>query len=125
MNSVLAAYFSIIFTVFFTVLGQVIIKSRLSIFGSFPTSNSERLSYILLVFLDPFVIVGFASAFLASVFWIVAMSRFEISFAYPLVVCGLVISSFSVGVLFLGESFSIIKLFGLALIILGVYMVGK
>lgn len=40
------------------------------------------LSYIKFLF-DPFVFSGFVSAFIASIFWLIAMTKFELTLAYP------------------------------------------
>jgi undecaprenyl phosphate-alpha-L-ara4N flippase subunit ArnF len=67
---------------------------------------------------DPFILSGFLSAFVASLFWIGAMSKFEITQAYPFMSLAPVIV-FILGVFVLGEPFTIGKVIGLVLIILG------
>jgi undecaprenyl phosphate-alpha-L-ara4N flippase subunit ArnF len=113
-------YFYIFATIFFTVYGQIILKWRVENLGfSLPETGiaDKFVSLIKLVF-DPFILSGFVSAFVASLFWIGAMSKFEITQAYPFMSLAPVIV-FILGVWVLGEPFTIGKVVGLALIILG------
>lgn len=67
---------------------------------------------------DPIIFSGFASAFIASVFWMLAMTKFEITQAYPFMSLAPAIV-FLLGVWFLNEQFTWGKVIGLGLIILG------
>ena len=67
---------------------------------------------------DPFIFSGLLSAFIASFFWMAAMIKFEITQAYPFMSLAPAMV-FVVGILFLGETFTIGKVVGLALIIIG------
>ena len=66
---------------------------------------------LIKIIFDPFVFSGFCSAFIASLFWMGAMSKFEISYAYPFMSLSPALV-FLIGTLFLGESFTIGKLSG-------------
>jgi len=78
---------------------------------------------IRLVF-DPFILSGFASAFVASLFWMAAMSKFEITEAYPFMSLAPAIV-FLLAIYFLGETFTIGKVVGLVLIIIGTIVTVK
>ena len=113
-------YLYIFATIFFTVYGQLILKWRIVKLGfSLPETGlmDKFVSLFRLVF-DPFILSGFLSAFVASLFWIGAMSKFEITQAYPFMSLAPVIV-FILGVWVLGEPFTIGKIVGLVLIILG------
>ena len=43
----------------------------------------EKIQFLLHVLLDPYIISGFVAAFIASFFWMAAMTKFDLSFAYP------------------------------------------
>jgi len=79
--------------------------------------------YLKLLF-DPFILSGFLSAFIASVCWTMAMSKFEITKAYPFMSISPAIV-FLLGVFFLKEAFTIGKVIGLVLIILGTIITVK
>lgn len=111
-------YFYIFGTLFFTIYGQLIIKWRITGHGVLPAASIEKVLYLLRLLFDPFIFSGLASAFIAPLFWMAAMTKFDISFAYPFMslafVFVLVLSWF-----FLGEQLNTAKLVGMALIIAG------
>lgn len=117
-------YFYIFGTIAFTVYGQLILKWRVAQYGELPSLLSEKLFYILKLFLDPFLISGLASAFIASLFWIMAMTKFEISYAYPFMSLAFVLVLIFSVVVF-NESLNANKMIGLALIVLGIIITSR
>lgn len=114
-------YLYIFATILFTVYGQIILKWRIKNL-EFALPESELMTKIASLFrliLDPFILSGFLSAFIASLFWIGAMSKFDITQAYPFMSLAPVLV-FILGVGVLGEPFTIGKIVGLVLIILGI-----
>jgi undecaprenyl phosphate-alpha-L-ara4N flippase subunit ArnF len=79
---------------------------------------------LLKLIFDPFVFSGFASAFIASLFWMAAMTKFEITQAYPFMSLAPAVV-FVIGVFFFGEAFTIGKIVGLLLIVLGTIVTVK
>lgn len=80
-------------------------------------------SYLKFLF-DPLIFSGFVSAFIASVFWILAMTKFEITYAYPFMSLSPALV-FLIGVFVLGETFTIGKLLGLIVIVIGIIITVK
>lgn len=117
-------YLYIFLTILFTVYGQLILKWRISIVGQLPDLLFEKLLFMGKLLLDPFVFSGFASAFIASLCWMAAMTKFEISYAYPFMSLSFVFVLL-LSVLFFGESFTIGKITGLGLIIAGIIVTVK
>jgi undecaprenyl phosphate-alpha-L-ara4N flippase subunit ArnF len=113
-------YLYIISTIAFTVYGQLILKWRISKLNwAMPKGTlMDKIIEMIQFIFDPFILSGFISAFVASLFWIGAMSKFEITQAYPFMSLAPVIV-FILGVFVLGETFTIGKVVGLVLIILG------
>ena len=112
-------------TLFFTVYGQIVLKWRLSSLEIvLPEGLVDKTFYLLKLIFDPFVFSGFASAFIASLFWMAAMTKFEITQAYPFMSLAPALV-FVIGVFFLGEAFTIGKVVGLVLIILGTIVTVK
>jgi undecaprenyl phosphate-alpha-L-ara4N flippase subunit ArnF len=119
-------YLYIFATLLFTVYGQLILKWRIGRLGfALPETGvlDKFVSLIRLVF-DPFILSGFFSAFIASMFWMAAMSKFEITEAYPFMSLAPAIV-FILGVWLLGETFTIGKVIGLVLIIIGIIVTVK
>lgn len=118
-------YFYIFGTLFFTVYGQIVLKWRMSgLKVVLPDGFTEKIIYLIKLIFDPFIFSGFASAFIASLFWMAAMTKFEITTAYPFMSLAPALV-FIVGMLFLGEQFTMGKLLGLGLIIVGIVVTVK
>jgi multidrug transporter EmrE-like cation transporter len=117
-------YLYILGTVVFTVYGQLIIKWQISRAGPLPEYKAGKLLYLLQIILNGWVISSLFSAFLAFLCWVAAMTKFEISYAYPfmsLCFVSVLILSF---VLF-NESLSLTKLVGTALVVLGIIVASR
>ena len=118
-------YFYIFGTLFFTVYGQIILKWRLTGLNiMLPEEFTGKIIYLIKLIFDPFIFSGFVAAFIASLFWMAAMTKFEITTAYPFMSLAPALV-FVVGMLFLGEQFTTGKLLGLLLIILGIVVTVK
>lgn len=118
-------YIYIFGTLLFTVYGQIVLKWRLSVLKIIlPESFIEKTIYLTKLIFDPFIFSGFVSAFIASLFWMGAMTKFEITTAYPFMSLAPAFV-FVIGIVFLGETFTIGKLIGLLLIMIGIFVTVK
>ena len=106
-------------TVALTVFGQLAFKWRIDEAGPFPPDTGERVRFLGELATDPWVIAVFASALLASITYGVALSRLELSFAYPFMSLSFVLVLGFSALLF-SESLTPGKVIGVALICLGV-----
>jgi len=118
-------YFYIFGTIFFTVYGQLILKWRILNYGALPEPFSEKVIFLFKLLFDPWIFSGFFAAFIASFFWMAAMTKFDLSHAYPIIVGGLAIFTSLIAIVFLKEPLSLYKLLGIFFIVTGVYFVGK
>lgn len=119
-------YLYILGTILFTVYGQMILKWRITQLSWVPDTSGivPMITGYLKFLIDPFILSGFVSAFVASVFWMLAMTKFEITFAYPFMSLSPALV-FLLGVLLLGETFTLGKLLGLIIIIAGIIVTVK
>lgn len=118
-------YFYIAGTLLFTVYGQIILKWRLSgLKIVLPENLLDKVIFMVKLLFDPFIFSGLLSAFVASFFWMAAMTKFEITQAYPFMSLAPAMVFF-IGIFFLGETFTIGKVLGLALIIIGTIVTVK
>lgn len=111
-------------TIFFTVYGQLIIKSQVSAAGTFPVDNGEKLGFMIRLLLNPLVISGFISAFLASLTWMMALTQFELSFAYPFMSLSFVVVILLSVVLF-GEALTFNKILGTGLLLVALFIISR
>lgn len=118
-------YLYIIGTILFTVYGQLILKWRIVNYGALPDGLDEKIVFLFKLLFDPYIFSGFAAAFIASFFWMAAMTKFDLSHAYPIIVGGLALATSIIAIVFLKEPINIHKILGIFLIILGVYFMSK
>jgi drug/metabolite transporter (DMT)-like permease len=117
-------YVFIALTVLLTGYAQIVLKYELNSVTSIP-SGLPMIGFLLkFTLFRPLVLSGFFSGFLASFAWMAALSKFELSYAYPFMSLNFV---FVVALSFLlfGEGMHIYKLIGLVLICLGVIFVSN
>lgn len=105
-------------TIAFSVAGQMLLKWRMDHFGALPAGWAGGLRHLLGLLLDPVVVLSFVTAFLASLAWMAAMTRFELSHAYPFTSLNFVVV-LALSSWLLGESLTPSKLGGVALIVAG------
>lgn len=113
------AYAMVFLTVALTVYGQFVIKWQVMRAGALPPAFEDRLTFLARILLNPWVVSALAAAFLASMTWIMAMTRLEISRAFPLTATTFVCVIFGGAVLF-HEPITSPKVIGACLIILGI-----
>jgi len=117
-------YLYIVGTVLFTVYGQLILKWRIGKYGELPDGFFEKIIFLLKVMFDPFVFSGLVAAFIAALFWMAAMTKFDVSYAYPFITAGLTLLTVVLAILLFGESFTLPKMVGVLFIIVGVSIMG-
>lgn len=114
-------YVYIAATVLLTSYGQLILKWRLNLKGAMPEGIQEKLVYLFHALLDPYVISSFAAAFLASLTWMAALTKFQLSTAYPYMSLSFVVV-FLFSYLLLNETLTLYKLGGCILIVAGIIL---
>jgi multidrug transporter EmrE-like cation transporter len=112
-------YFYIFLTIAFTVYGQLVLKWRMSMKGQLPTAFTDKMAFMLNAYLDPWVLSGFAVAFFASMTWAMAMTKFQLSQAYPFMSLSYVLV-FIISVLVFNETITLNKLLGYLFIVIGI-----
>lgn len=114
MNSI----FYVIISVLLNVLGQFSIKYGVNNFGDIDLSKNIFKVLLKLIFY-PYIILGLIIYGIGSIFWILALSKNDLSFAYPLLSIGYIIILI-ISYLFLKEEITFIKIFGVILISFGI-----
>lgn len=114
----------ILLTILFTVYGQLVFKHEANTITELPAGAALIPFYVKFVLTRPLVISGFVSGILASVAWLGAVSKFELSYAYPFMSLNFVLVVL-VSFLAFGEAVTLQKTVGLLVICCGVLIVGK
>lgn len=113
-------YFYIFGTVAFTVYGQLILKWRIGKYGQLPDLLPDKMVFLFRAIIDPYIFSGLFAAFVASLFWIAAVTKFDVSYAYPFITAGLTLLTVFLAVVLLNEPISMNKVIGVLLIVSGV-----
>lgn len=117
--------FGYIFAVIaFTVCGQLLLKWQVAKAGAFPASLPERISFLIRLVFNPWIVSGLVAGFLAFLSWMAAMTKFELSYAYPFMSLAFVLVLFFSALLF-HEAITVPKILGVSLIMLGIIVASR
>jgi len=119
MIKLIKSHALILFTVLFTVYGQIIVKWQMVKLAPLPLSLSEKIIVIIKQIYNPWILSVFFSAFLAALCWMAAMTKFDISYAYPYISLSFVLVLLFSGIFF-HETITIPRVVGMTLIVLGI-----
>ena len=117
-------YSYIALTIAFTVYGQLILKWRMNDLGELPQGMLKKIAFLVYLVFDPWIFSGFFAAFLASLAWMAAMTRFDLSHAYPFMSLNFVVVLLLSGWL-LSEPVTLQRGLGVGLIVLGTVVAAR
>lgn len=106
-------------TIFLTIYGQLIIKWQVMSAGAAPELGYDKIIYLIKMVFNPWVLSGLIAAFMAGLSWIMAMSKLQLSYAYPFTSLTFVFVLIFSSLLFY-EPITWQKIAGLMFVILGV-----
>jgi drug/metabolite transporter (DMT)-like permease len=107
-----------------TVYGQIVVKWQVAKAGALPATLSEKIPFLVKLVLNPWIISGMVGGFLALVCWLAAMTKFELSYAYPFMSLAFVFVLILSAVLF-HETVTVPKVLGVLLIIAGIIVASR
>jgi len=117
--------FSLIFIgVMLNVAAQLLIKAGTNSIGYFEFSQNNILPIGWKLATEPHIISAIACYALSVVIWILALSRVQVSIAYPLLSMGYVVNA-AAAWWFFNEAFNPAKVVGIGVIILGVIIISR
>jgi multidrug transporter EmrE-like cation transporter len=106
------------------VAGQLLLKAGTNAVGRFAFSLENAVPVGLQLALEPRILSGTGCYVLSLVLWVMALSRTEVSVMYPMVSLGFALNALLAWWL-LGEALSAQRLAGIAVIMLGVWLVAR
>jgi multidrug transporter EmrE-like cation transporter len=101
------------------VYGNLMMKWQLLSAGSLPESFLRKFSFLLRMFINAWVVSSLVAVFLASLFWMAALAKFDLSHAYPFMGLTFVLVLVLSVVLF-HEPLTMHKIIGIVLIVTGI-----
>jgi multidrug transporter EmrE-like cation transporter len=103
---------------------QLLLKAGTNAVGKFEFAAANAVPVGLKLALEPHILGGIACYVISVVVWILALSRVEVSIAYPMLSIGYVVNAVAAYYLF-GEAVTATRLVGIGIIILGVFIVAR
>jgi len=103
---------------------QLLLKAGTNRVGHFDFHLNNALPIGWKLATNPYIFGGLSCYVISVVVWIMALSRVQVSIAYPMLSIGYVVNALAAWWLF-GESLSAMRMGGIAVIIVGVYLVAK
>lgn len=107
-----------------SVVGELLLKHGMNRFGVLDLSPSTILPTLFRVFTQVPILLGFIFVFGASIFWLAVISRVSLSYAYPLLAFGYVVTAFLSRIVF-NEAISPARWAGIVVICVGVVLVSR
>jgi len=117
-------YIGVFLTLFFSLYSQLVIKWQVNNAGELPLDHFGKLKFLFFLLLNPWVISAIIATFGAGISWMLAMAKFDLSYAYPflsLIYVFMMIAS----VVFLNESLTMNKIIGVFFIMIGIIILAK
>ena len=102
-------------------LGNLLVKYGLN---KSPFQFSEALSSLSLIYTSPFVLFGLLAIGTSSLFWLAALSRADLSYAYPMISMGYVITAL-LAWFFFDENLTLLRMAGIFVICSGVFLMSR
>lgn len=124
MNNNILNHLYIFSMLIFTIYSQLVMRWQVLAAGGLPDSSKGKFFFILHLLINPWVISAVVATFLAGVSWMFAMTKFELSYAYPFVALNYVLV-LALGFVFFQETLTSEKLIGSFMIIVGVIILSR
>ncbi len=118
-------HFYIFLTITFAVSSQLIIKWKMSEYDLSQYSGiSEKFHFAFMMLFNPYIMLSVILTLLSGLSWMIAMTKFDISYAYPFTTLGFVLI-FVFSVFLFHEPITWHKIIGMLFIIIGIIITSK
>ena len=101
--------------------GQIMVKYGLN---NSSINFSNLISSYISLFFNPFIFFGFMAVGLSSIFWLAALSKADLSYAYPMISIGYIVIAIASMVIF-KEHISVARWIGICVICSGVFLMSR
>ena len=110
----------------FNSFGALIIKYKINEMGTIQLGSFRFvIKYFYELVKSPLIICGIFSIFISAFVWMVALSRLQISIAYPVAVGLNFVVVVTVALIFFREHLSVEKIIGIVLIFISVFLISR
>lgn len=112
----------IMLSVLLSVGGQLFMKSGMNSIGKINLLQIIQPTTLFKLMLNPMIITGVGLYVMASVVWLVVLSKAELSYAYPMIGISYILTSTLAWVIF-KENMTVFRFLGIVMILSGVYVI--
>lgn len=116
-NGSMKAFRSIVVSVLLMATAQLLMKKGVS-------GLTISFSNITSLILNPYLILGLISLFVGTVIYLSALSKADLSYAYPILSLGYIFVAF-VSMFLLGEHLSVVRWLGIFTVCFGVFLMSR
>lgn len=114
----------IIAGVLLNTIAQIALKMGMRTIGYFDFNFENIIPVGLKIIRNPYIFLGLSCYVLSVIVWLLALSRVDVSYAYPMTSLGYIFTAL-LGFMLLGESLSLSRILGIIVILIGVYLVSR
>lgn len=105
-------------------VGQILLKKGMNSIGEITLSLQNIVNVIWKMLTNPYVFIGLVIYVLSVIFWLAALSRVELSYAYPFASLSYVIM-FLASWLLLNETITPMRILGTLVVGIGVFLISR
>ena len=105
-------------------VGQVLLKKGMGSMGPLTLSVDQLGNILWRIGTNPYVVIGLAIYVAGTVFWLTALSRVDLSYAYPFASLSYVVMLIASWQLF-SEDITPLRLLGTLIVCLGVFIISR
>lgn len=114
-------YFFVALTVLLTVFGQLLIKWQVNLAGALPPNLHDKILFLVGLVFKPWMVIALCAGFAGTLCWMVALTKLQLSQAYPFTAITFVMVSLGGAWLF-SEPLTLGRIAGAILIALGIIL---
>lgn len=123
-NSMNIAIVYILISVLGGAIGQILLKTGMSQMGALTLSLNQLFNILWRMATNPFVVVGLGVYVMGTVFWLAALSRVDLSYAYPFASLSYIVMLIA-SILIFKENVTLLRLIGTLVVGLGVFLISR
>ena len=123
-SQVTTAIVYILISVLAGAIGQVLLKKGMGSMGPLTLTLNQLVGTLWRIGTNPHVIIGLAIYMGGTVFWLTALSRVELSYAYPFASLSYVVMLAASWLLF-SENITSLRLLGTVVVCAGVFLISR
>lgn len=121
----MSKYFALILvTVALNSSSQLLMKAGMSRVDQFEFSGAQMGRMLLNTFTEPLILLGLTTMVISMVTYLMALSRFDVSFTFPFLSLGFVVVALY-GYFILGENVNPVRVAGILVIVAGAVLVSQ